>query len=83
MSFCEGIFLEIFKVALKEINKFIFFWLSRFPKKFRKSIYYRNRFFNVKGITVQSFFSLELQKVFIELYVSIPKTRYFQKHDET
>lgn len=43
----------------------------KFYKNYIKRLKYQNRFFNVKGITVQNLLSLELQKVFVELDITL------------
>lgn len=71
------VFLELRKRLLKllrllsdyvESSLRIFF--SRFYKRYVAKLRAQNRFFNVKGVTIQSVFSLELQKVFIDLNIS-------------
>ncbi len=42
-------------------------FLSRFYRGYVAKLGAQNRYFNVKGIVIQSLFALELQKVFIEL----------------
>ncbi|MCK6557851.1 NACHT domain-containing protein [candidate division KSB1 bacterium] len=46
---------------------------SKFYKRYVTKLRSQHRFFNVKGITIQSTFSLELQKVFVDLQISPPR----------
>jgi predicted NACHT family NTPase len=48
-----------------------------FKKAYEKAVYYEHRFFNVKGLRTQGNFTLELDKVFVELKIS-PTINYQQ-----
>lgn len=42
----------------------------KFKKDYKQAVYYEHRFFNVKGLRTQGNFTLELDKVFVELRIS-------------
>jgi len=70
-----------FKVAEKIVQRWIGrtaenmdTWLqsvfSRFPKKYNQHLIFRHRDFDVKGLSTQGVFTLELERIFVELTVS-------------
>lgn len=49
-------------------------YFSGFRKRYNKRLYFDNRFFNMKGLRTQGTFTLELDKVFVDLKIT-PATK--------
>ncbi|OUD12258.1 NACHT domain-containing protein [Thioflexithrix psekupsensis] len=48
----------------------MFSWFSSFKKRYYQSVIYEHRIFNVRGLRTMGTFTLELEKVFVELRIA-------------
>ena len=71
---CEKVWPELEKQAINATADWLLnivrIGLSGFRRRYNKQIYYDHRFFNVRGLRTQGNFTLELERVFVELRIA-------------
>lgn len=65
-------FKDVYDFAKEGLStpKSTFSWLTNYKKKYLEYMFFRHRNFDVKGLTTQGVYTLELSRIFVELSVA-------------
>jgi hypothetical protein len=69
-----------FDEVAESLSHKLLFFISRYRRKYLEWMFYRHRDFDVKGLTTQSTYNLELEQVFVDLVIE-PRPAYATSSD--